>query len=140
MRRLVAALMLSLLSVCAQAQLVVVEADRGVSGSSKYPIAVAPERVGKFPAIVKSGAGYFYDEVLEYRVSSKVRQDLTDHGEYVSSKWAPIADDLFNNRYVVDLATGRVLFLEYGGGQCRSTLVAPDFEKFIASIQVTQDE
>jgi hypothetical protein len=36
--------------------------------SSEYPTAVAPERVGSYPALAKSGGGYFYDEVLEYRV------------------------------------------------------------------------
>ena len=35
---------------------------------SKYPAAVAPELVGEYPAHAKSGAGYFFDEVLEYRV------------------------------------------------------------------------
>ena len=35
---------------------------------SKFPIAVEPARVGWYPALAKSGAGYFYDEVLEYRV------------------------------------------------------------------------
>ncbi len=35
---------------------------------SKYPIAINPEKVGSYPALTKSGAGYFYDEVLEYRV------------------------------------------------------------------------
>jgi hypothetical protein len=33
-----------------------------------YPPAVDPARVGTYPALAKSGAGYFYDEVLEYRV------------------------------------------------------------------------
>lgn len=27
-----------------------------------------PDRVGTYPALSKSGGGYFYDEVLEYRV------------------------------------------------------------------------
>jgi hypothetical protein len=35
---------------------------------SNYPIAVEPENVGKYPALTKSGGGYYYDEVLEYRV------------------------------------------------------------------------
>lgn len=35
---------------------------------NNYPTAVEPERVGTYPAMVKSGAGYFYDDVLEYRV------------------------------------------------------------------------
>jgi hypothetical protein len=42
--------------------------DRNVSGSSKFPTAVDPSWVGTFPGSTKSGAGYFYDEVLEYRV------------------------------------------------------------------------
>jgi hypothetical protein len=42
--------------------------DRSVSGPSKFPIAVDPAHVGTFPGSTKSGAGYFYDEVLEYRV------------------------------------------------------------------------
>lgn len=68
MRRSVVGLIFALFCIAANAQFVVVEADRVVSGLSKFPIAVAPERVGRFPAMVKSGAGYFYDEVLEYRV------------------------------------------------------------------------
>lgn len=33
-----------------------------------YPPAINPNKVGTYPALVKSGGGYFYDEVLEYRV------------------------------------------------------------------------
>lgn len=35
---------------------------------SKFPIAVDPAKVGWYSALAKSGGGYFYDEVLEYRV------------------------------------------------------------------------
>jgi hypothetical protein len=35
---------------------------------SLYPKAVEAEKVGEYPALAKSGAGYFYDDVLEYRV------------------------------------------------------------------------
>lgn len=35
---------------------------------SAYPIAVDVNKVGTYPGLTKSGAGYFYDEVLEYRV------------------------------------------------------------------------
>jgi putative acetyltransferase len=35
---------------------------------SRYPKAIDPEMVGEYPALSKSGAGYFYDDVLEYRV------------------------------------------------------------------------
>lgn len=33
-----------------------------------YPDAIEPELVGEYPAYAKSGAGYFFDHVLEYRV------------------------------------------------------------------------
>ena len=42
--------------------------DRTVVTSSKYPVAIDPSQVGFYPAMTKSGAGYFYDDVLEYRV------------------------------------------------------------------------
>jgi hypothetical protein len=45
-----------------------IRADRQVSRASSYPLAVDPNRVGTYPAETKSGAGYFYDDVLEYRV------------------------------------------------------------------------
>ena len=32
------------------------------------PVAINPTKVGAYPALSKSGGGYFYDEVLEYRV------------------------------------------------------------------------
>jgi len=35
---------------------------------SSYPDAVNQDLVGTYPAMVKSGGGYFFDEVLEYRV------------------------------------------------------------------------
>jgi len=38
------------------------------SPQSEYPIAVDPSKVGKYPALAKSGGGYVYDDVLEYRV------------------------------------------------------------------------
>jgi hypothetical protein len=42
--------------------------DRSVASASKFPLAVDPAQVGTFRGQTKSGAGYFYDEVLEYRV------------------------------------------------------------------------
>jgi putative acetyltransferase len=36
--------------------------------ASAYPVAVDTNKVETYPAWTKSGAGYFYDEVLEYRV------------------------------------------------------------------------
>jgi hypothetical protein len=47
---------------------IVLRADRTVSGPSAYPLATDPGRVGTYPARTPQGPGYFYDEVLEYRV------------------------------------------------------------------------
>jgi hypothetical protein len=47
---------------------VAIRADRIVSGSSAYPVAIDPSHVGLYEPETKSGAGYFYDDVLEYRV------------------------------------------------------------------------
>jgi len=33
-----------------------------------FPDAVDPNMIGEYPALAKSGAGYFFDHVLEYRV------------------------------------------------------------------------
>ncbi|PHI18078.1 GCN5 family acetyltransferase [Lewinellaceae bacterium SD302] len=33
-----------------------------------YPKVKYPDKVGEYPALVKSGGGYLWDEVLEYRV------------------------------------------------------------------------
>lgn len=41
--------------------------DRSI-GTSRYPTATNPSQVGQYPGQVKSGAGFFYDDVLEYRV------------------------------------------------------------------------
>jgi hypothetical protein len=47
---------------------IVVHADREISGSSAYPLAIDSKFVGTYPPEAKSGGGYFYDDVLEYRV------------------------------------------------------------------------
>jgi len=52
---------------------------------SKYPKAIAPAMVGEYPALAKSGAGYFFDEVLEYRVWCHPTSDFAedfDEGDY----------------------------------------------------------
>ena len=52
---------------------------------SQFPLAIDIEKVGKYPARVGSGAGYFYDEVLEYRVwihPERGGEDLYDGNDY----------------------------------------------------------
>jgi len=42
--------------------------DFSVSENSLHPVAVAPALVGTYSGRAKSGGGYFYDDVLKYRV------------------------------------------------------------------------
>ena len=42
--------------------------DEVPAPASEYPVPIDIEMVGEYPALSKSGGGYFYDEVLEYRV------------------------------------------------------------------------
>jgi len=44
----------------------------------RYPTAVDPKRVGKYPALAGAGGGYLWDEVLEYRVWCKAAGE-SDH-------------------------------------------------------------
>jgi hypothetical protein len=51
----------------------------------RYPTAVKPERVGRYPALAKSGGGFVWDEVLEYRVWCHPEvgaEDLEDGSDY----------------------------------------------------------
>jgi len=43
-------------------------ANHETTGPTRYPLAVDPAAVGNHAGQAKSGGGYFYDEVLEYRV------------------------------------------------------------------------
>lgn len=65
-----AALLVALaLPACRQvAPFSVAYVDRSIRCATKLPLAYNPANVGTFAGPAKSGAGYFYDEVLEYRV------------------------------------------------------------------------
>jgi hypothetical protein len=47
---------------------VVWAANHETTGPTRFPLAVDPAAVGTYPAQTRSGGGYFYDDVLEYRV------------------------------------------------------------------------
>jgi putative acetyltransferase len=66
--RLLLTLLLVVACVSVGAGFDVADVDRTISGQSAYPIASNLSKVGRYPPVVKSGAGYFYDDVLEYRV------------------------------------------------------------------------
>ena len=50
-----------------------------------YPSVIAPNRVGEYPTLAKAGAGFFYDDVLEYRVwcyPHDGAEDICDGDDY----------------------------------------------------------
>lgn len=52
---------------------------------SKYPKVIQKEKIGDYPATVKSGGGYVWDEVLEYRVwchPENGAPDIEDGNDY----------------------------------------------------------
>jgi putative acetyltransferase len=52
---------------------------------TEYPHAIDPEMVGEYPATAKSGGGYVWDEVLEYRVwchPERGAEDLDQGNDY----------------------------------------------------------
>jgi|SRR5688572_2260083 len=55
---------------------------------ARYPTAVDPKRVGKYPAVTKAGGGYVWDELLEYRVwchPERGSPDLSEGSDYFHS-------------------------------------------------------
>lgn len=46
---------------------------------SQYPEVLDPYAVGEYPALVASGGGYVWDEVLEYRVWCHPERGAADH-------------------------------------------------------------
>ncbi|MEM9388524.1 MAG: GCN5 family acetyltransferase [Pseudomonadota bacterium] len=57
----------------------------GQGDTMEYPAVLNPKRVGKYPARCKSGGGYVWDEVLEYRVwmsPHRGADDLEDGSDY----------------------------------------------------------
>lgn len=84
-------------------------ANRSLDPDSAFPVAVDPGRVGSYPAVSNSGAGYFYDDVLEYRVWFS-----TDTGDRYQAfaQWEP-ADAFSRSRSGAEPALALVRQLEH---------------------------
>ena len=65
-----------------------------------------------------------------------VTNDYLLHNDYVEQKLVPIADDMFNNRYVLRASTGEIRFIEYSSGTSRLFHIAESFGAFIEQITV----
>ena len=49
-----------------------------IAEASEYPSVLDPDKVGAYPALARSGGGYVWDEVLEYRVWSHPERGAPD--------------------------------------------------------------
>lgn len=64
--------------------------------------------------------------------------DVQAHPDYLGAGIIPIADDMFNNRYVLDLEHGSVLFIDYVN-QHAPRAVASSLDEFFRKIEVIPD-
>ena len=57
------------------------ESSRMARESHPYPPALDPARVGTYPALTKTGGGFVWDEVLEYRVWCSPHRGAPDEAD-----------------------------------------------------------
>lgn len=66
--------------------------------------------------------------------------DIDLHPEYLENDLIPIADDMFNNRYVLNLNSGEISFIDYTNGTGSQILIAKSFTDFLNKIEVVSDD
>ncbi len=64
--------------------------------------------------------------------------DVGAHPDYMRLGLLPIADDMFNNRYVLDIGSNAILFIDYVR-QLPPSVVASSLEEFLRKIEVVPD-
>ncbi|HSX17449.1 MAG TPA: GCN5 family acetyltransferase [Patescibacteria group bacterium] len=91
----------------------------------KYPPAIDPKKVGTYSSKVFSGGGYFYDDVLEYRVWTKENSKTMLHSfstyEEASNFSKSTSEDaekplvlVFQKEYVAEDDSGRLTHVKQG--------------------------
>ena len=68
--------------------------------------------------------------------ADKIKKDRESHPDYSEKGLVPVADDEFNNRYVWQVDTGAVFFIDYSHGCGASTKIANSPEEFLDRISV----
>lgn len=72
--------------------------------------------------------------------AGNIQRDFELHPEYAQDSLIPIADDMFNNRFVLHATSGKVGFIDYSSGSTTYAKVAKSFEIFLEKIEVIPDE
>lgn len=70
--------------------------------------------------------------------SSNIVEDWKAHDDFQKRRLVPIADDMFNNRYVLNADGGEVIFIDYSSQS--SAVVATTFDDFLSMIEVVPFE
>jgi hypothetical protein len=68
MQRAALGILALILVACAPTEPSAWAINRETTGPSRLPLALKPSAIGSYSRKARSGAGYFYDDVLEYRV------------------------------------------------------------------------
>lgn len=94
-------------------------------------------------ASIKLDNGRDLEVFTMFGTKSEVGNILSDiqlHPEYFDQGLIPIADDMFNNRYLINKKTGSIFFIDYDAAEASPVLVKNTFTEFINGIEVIPDE
>lgn len=101
----------------------------------------------KYGRCMFSGEAYIEDTNLEVftmfginSTAGNIEYELKIHPDYVKNGYVPIGDDSFNNRYVLNITNGHVLYLDYAQSGCNIIVVSESFTGFLQKIRVVIDE
>jgi hypothetical protein len=118
-------------------QLASIEAAIGVALPDAYAAFVSEYGASAFfeaDAVVATLSG---DEemVFTFFDAAKVLDDIRSHDDFAAKKLVPFADDMFNNRYVLNGADNwSAHFIAYDAGTARVSRVADSFAGFLSRL------
>jgi len=72
--------------------------------------------------------------------AGNILNDIELHPEFSKNSLIPIADDMFNNRYVLNSKSGEVLFVDYTNEAGSHISIAKSFTEFVNKIKVVPDD
>lgn len=79
-------------------------------------------------------------EVFTLYGASTVIDDIRLHEDYEGNGIIPIADDAFNNRFIINSEYGKIQFVEYLSGRAEVINITDTFENFLKKITVSEFE
>lgn len=93
--------------------------------------------------LIKASSGQEFEVFTMFGAKGDAGNLLSDielHPEYTENDLIPIADDMFNNRYVLNHESGEVSFIDYTNGIGSLVSIAKSFTEFVNEIEVVPDD